>query len=569
MSDDKKKNELDRREFMKRLLAGTGFITNFPAEIFLSNMMIHFLQKGYAQAAGLDDGLGDMKFVNIAMNGGLARWYWDGVITPNGNDKLITNPMVISKFKISGDSILGEYVTTPVGRYHMPHVWSGNIPTADGSFVPMSSLADNMLIMRGINTLIDSHELNKPRHIAPVVGGTSLTGLVADRAKSPMPAIQSGGVDHYFGSKKGIANIMMSGANPLNTALSPFLPGTSAPLGLKNNEIENALDLALKKISESSSGKNKYLPSSFEARLNAKNLMKKSFGDLQIIYDDLVIKYRKLISRSFEASGDLSLNGIDNIPLIGSLSNPYVVGEIEYHLGNVQTITDYNTSINNLAESFAVAEYMLTEGLSSSVNLVISEFTNLHYEKTINEVTGKITGSRRVTKLLPDAHASGSFVGLVMYSRYYRAVSACLYEFIQKLKQKQTSHGNMFNQTTISLTSEFNRCPLKTGKGSDHGWDGSVYSVFSGMIDELTIIGNVKLNVPGHYTGTWGAAAPVSELGEREALLGNAISTIASMTEVPTPTPNDMAFVVKVNGKIRPIVKSVKNIDSNSGEEGA
>lgn len=559
MSSNKIKNELDRREFMKRLLAGTGFITKFPGEIFLSNMMLHYLQKAHAQAAGLDDGFGDQKFINIGMDGGLPRWYWDGIINPTGSEIVVPNPMIISKFKVSGDNVLGEYGTTQVGKFHMPWVWSSNIPTADGGVVPMSALAENMMILRGINSLVDSHELNKNRHIAPVVGGISLTGLVADKSKAPVPAIHRvNGGGAMFGSEKGIASVDLTGDNPLTSALTPFLPGMN-PIELKNSSIENAIDLALNRISEFSGSKNKYLPSTFETRQNAKNLMKKQFGDLRGTYDTIKNKYIKLMNRSFQATGNLSLSQVDDVPLIGSNSNPFEVGEVDYHIGDIQTVTNFNTRITGLAEAFAIAEYMLLEGLSSSANLIIVGFTDAFYEKTINSVTGRVSGPRNML-IFPDAHSCGSHVGLVMFSRYYRALSACLYEFIQQLKKKQTPYGNMFNHTTISITSEFNRTPLNTAKGSDHGWQGCVYSLFSGMVDELTVLGNVRTDDGGRYAGTWGAAGLVSELGNREALLGNAISTISAMTEVKTPTPNDKAFANKVNGKVVPFVKSAKNV---------
>lgn len=560
-SSEKKKNELDRRAFLKKMLTGAGVVTAFPGEIFLSNMIMQFIQKGYAQAAGLEDGLSDMKLVNLSISGGISRWYWDGILTPNGSSDIFDpNPMVISKFKKSGNDIIGEYATTRIGDYYLPWTWAANIPTSGGGSVPMSMLAQNMLSLRGINTLIDSHGINRQRHIATTPGGTSITGLLADKSKSPIPAIHRNLSSNFYGSEKGNAVIDVDGVNPFTTALSPFLP-TNGITGLKSDQIENAIDLALAKMSNLSAEKHKFLPSSYQARNNAKVLMKKQFGNLQQNFNSLRDKYLALMRRSCSRESALALSGVDDLIIEGSQSSPYLISGSDYFNGsNLNDIIKETSYISGLAESLAVAEFMIKENLSSAFSLGIAGLMDTRCTSSISAVTGLTSGDRNFLYAV-DAHYLGSHAALVVYSRYYRALSAALYEFIQQLKSVSTPKGNLFNQTAITITSEFNRTPLLSGAGADHGWQGANYTVFSGMVDKLTVLGNVKSMDSTRYGGTWGMAGSVSELGGREAILGNCLTTVSEMVEVQTPMPNDRGFVAKKNGKIVPVISSCKNID--------
>lgn len=555
---DKKKFELDRRALLKNILVGTGVVTSAPFEMFLTNMMVNLLQSGTAHAAGDEAAFQDFKFISLVLAGGAPRYYWDLPIQPNGNDAIVANAMVVNRFVKSGANINAEYATTKVGDYYMPHVWSGNIATTAG-VVPMSKLGQNMMIMRGIDFQIDSHQINRERQLAPVSGGISLSGLVADHATTPIPAVGRNGGEGFYRGEKGIAYTELGGSDPLTNAMSPFTPLGSMKT-VNNGSVESAIDSALKRMSALSSDKSKYLPSTFATRFNAKKMMMKSFGNLQANYNSLVAKYTNLISRSFDAKGSLSLAGVDDMAIPGLGTNPYRVRETEYLTGtDIRTITDAMTGINNLAEGMAIAEFMVTQGLSSSVNIQADDFTKVVYQAAYN-TTSKLTRTN-VRGIHPmDVHFTGSHVGTILFSRYYRAVSACLYELITQLKSVKLSSGqNLFDRTVMTVTSEFNRLPLINGSGSDHGWQGSNFTLLSGMVDKLTVVGNVKTNGDGR--GTWGQAEVMEELNGREAIIGNAASTVSALVEVKTPTPNDQSFAYKdSNGKMKLAMKSLKNV---------
>ena len=554
-----KKFELDRRDFLKQLLVGTGIGSSGLLNVFLTNMMANIFQSATAHAAGEEAAFQDFKLISLILAGGAPRYYWDLPINPNGSsDKIVDNPMVVNRFKKnSNGTYTPYYATAQIGNLHMPHVWNANIPTTAG-VAPMKNLAQNMLIMRGIDLQIDSHEIDRDRQMAPVPGGTSLTGLVADQATSPIPAVGRNGGGGYYKGEKGIAYVNLTGTNPFTVALSPFTP-LSSMASINNGQVEQAIDEALQRMAAASADKGKYLPSTFATRFNAKKMMMKKFGNLQDSYNTLRAKYLSLINRAFAAQGSLSLVGVDDNAISGDGSGSFRLLENEYFTGSdIRTFTDDKTGISELAESMAIAEFMAMEGLSSSINVVSGNFTQTLYQKTYNPSAKTERVNARVNHTM-DVHFTGAHMATILFSRYYRAVSACLYELILQLNSKGVGGGRtLFDKTVIAVNSEFNRLPRLDASGADHGWRGSNYTLFSGMVPQLTIAGNIHTN--GDSRGTWGHGAPLTELGGREAIIGNAASTVATLLEIKTPTPNDQSFVYKENGKAKLSIKSLKNV---------
>ncbi len=556
MSSEKKNFELDRRSLLKNIIMGTGLGTSGLMNTFLTNMMVNFMQKGTAQAAGVDPAFEDFKFISLVMAGGFARYHWDLPINPNGNDAITYNPMVVTKFNPDGSS---SYATTKIGNYYMPSLWDSKIPTVSGT-TSMKDIARNMLIMRGIDLQIDSHEIDRTRQLAPIPGGVSITGLVADASSTPIPAVGRRGGDEYYQSKKGIAYLELGGTNPLTEAMSPFTPASSM-LSLNNGAIENAIDQALLRMQASSAGKDKYLPSTYVSRFNAKKMMLRQFGNLQTQYTSLVNKYKSLISRSFGPDASLKFAGVEDRSIAGNRGLKQSVGGNTFFAGSdILTFTDETTSIYHLAEGMAIAEFMVVNGLSSSVNIESTDFAKTLIQQEYNPFT-KVLSSVRTARAtyVADVHYLGADMALILYTRYYRAISACLNELISKLKATKTGSGTLFDKTMIAVSSEFNRIPRADGSGSDHGFEGSNYTIFSGMVEGLQVVGNIKV-AAGTARGTWGLAAPMPEIGGREAIMGNVASTVSNLLEIKTPTPNDSSFTVKENGKAKLVITSLKNV---------
>lgn len=559
MSSENKKFELDRRFLLKNILVGTGLSASGAFNTFLTSMMVGIMEKANAQAAGVDPAFEEIKFISLVMSGGLPRYYWDLPLRPNDGDAFVANPMLATKFAKNGSAHTSSYATTKINGINMPWIWDSQLPTTGGS-IPMKKLADHMLIMRGIDLQIDSHEIDRMRQLAPVPGGLSLSGLVADAANTPIPAVGRNGGNGYYLGEKGIAYLEMGGTNPLSLAMSPFSPDSNM-LTLNKGQVEKAIDDALLRMQSISSDKNKFLPSAFSSRFNAKKLMVKQFGNLQTEFTNLSAKYEGLISRSFFPTAGMKLAGVEDISIAGNKSDRQRIFEAEYFSGeDLQTLAAANTSIDQLAAGMAIAEFMIINGLSSSVNIQAGNFLRVFIQEAWNRTLGKISRTNSSVTYSTDVHFTGTDAGVILFTKYYRAVSACIFELTSRLKEtKVASGGNLFDKTVISVTSEFNRLPRVDGSGADHGWQGSNYTVFAGSVKELTVLGNIQSD-DGGKRGSWGLAGLVSELGNREAIIGNAASTMAQLLEVKTPTPNDQPFVFKESGKIKKNVSSLKNL---------
>lgn len=538
MGRNKKDFEMNRRDFIRNLLVGSGCASFTPLNLFVGNILGNFLQRAEALAAGDEMGaFSDKKFISLILAGGAPRYYWDLLLKPNGNDLFHDNKMVITRFD---EASTGKYATTQIGKYHFPHLWSSRIPTVSGS-VPMSTLLSNFLTIRGIDLQIDSHELDLQRQITPVLGGVSLNGLLADRSELPIPASgRNGNVGGYYRSRLGKAYNELKGDSPLDEVISNFKHSGNL-ISMSNSEVDKAIDAALVAMAESAGENNKYLPYTYQARLNAKKVMKTSFGDLRAVYTQLTSKYNSLVGRAFASQGNLSLAGVD-VNLAGVAGNELFRRESgQFFTAPLSQITDENTRISQMSEAMAVSEFMIKNNLSSTLNCVVGDI--------VSAKAGQ-TGNVHYRDFPVDAHETGSNVSLVIFSRYYKAVSACLYELRQQLIEE-----DLFNTTVIGVCSEFNRRPRSTGFGSDHGWQGSNYTIMSGMIQGTQIVGNIRSNDPHpSYKGTWGLAAPY--LDGKETRIGNVASTVAQMLDIESPTPEDKSLV---NASFIPLLNECKN----------
>jgi hypothetical protein len=431
----------------------------------------------------------------------------------------------------------------------------------------MTSLADNMLMIRGIDVGIDSHSIGYKTHIVPVPGH-SLIGCVGDKAKSPIPvAGRYGGGDMYT-SKKGISYIEMRDEDPFSTALNPFLGGSSLSY-LNNSTLEAAMDASLSLMSIQSGIRHKYLPSTFQDRLNAKRLMKRNLSNLSGAYTALKTKYDGLVARAFGDSS-LRVNEIDNYLLSGDGSSYLFQTQApvtgSFAGSDIRTLTNSSTYVPHMTESFAIAEYMITQGYSSAMNFTFCDFEKLFFQKMVYlPALNRAPGVDVTGRYAFDEHqgGGGAYLSLVIYARFYRAFSACLYELVSRLKSVPVANGlTLFDKTAITVTGDFGRAPSYEGNGSEHGPDGSNYSIISGMVPNLTIVGNIKTNgslILGNC-GTWGKAGAMVELGGRVAQMGNVSSTLSTMLEFDNPTPNDISLVYKSNGKVLPAVGRPKNV---------
>ncbi len=566
---------MNRRSFLKKSVTGIGgaYLLTSPLQLMLGNILSSVFQRAWALEQG-EAGYLDKKFVNISLSGGASRWMFDLPLRPNGNDAFqyntINDPrtsMLITKLNpdpLGPGGYTGEYATVEVGGYHLPAMWGGKIATVGGGSENMAALAQNMLFMRGIKS-VDSHSLGRTLQTKPS-GGVSLGGGVADRATTVLPALSMGAINGTFKSGKGIVPQEMPVTDPFTTAFLPF----SSAMNLRSNAVSTAeaIDTALNVMRAKAGSRHKMVPFTYEDRINARKLMTTQFTNLAGVYTDLRNKYLNLISRSM---GDAALRqaGVDDLAVPGSS-----VGQFRIHNGTTATfytgqdlssITDSQTTVGRLAEMMAVTEFMMCGGsfnrsFSSTIHAEIGTVGSALFDSLT--VDGSVSQNQR-QGLIIDAHDTGSYIQLIQFTRYYRAIASCMFELIQRLKAVPSGAGNLFDKTVIAINAEFNRSARDAGNGSDHGPDGSCYTLCSGMIAQPLVVGDIRKDGGRNgYRGTWGTGSTMIEFTNQQAVVGNAASTVALMLDFPTPTPNNAPFVNlnPTTGKVVSTVGRTKNV---------
>lgn len=581
---------IDRRSFLLDLMKNTataGFLLS-PGQILLQNMLLGAFHRAHAADPALDSSFFEKKFVHLSMRGGPPRWMWDLPLRPNGtadgfsankqNDP--TKAMLITRF-VSGagpGGVLGQYHTVNIGGLQVPYLWASKIPTPNGGLADMSPLLQHMLMMRGIDMQIDSHEIDRAKTMEPV-SGSSLFGMVADVSQTVVPMVSVGydGVtSNTYNSKKGVPLQVLNHGNPFGEAFSAF--SVSNPSTLRTlSSAESAIDGALSLMKAQAGGKSKYLPNSYQDRANAKKLMKTQFTGLQEKYTQLYNKYESLVTRSF---GDpaVFLAGVEDVTIAGNANEPifaYGMGVDDINVNSIYTGSDMkvtanrNATIANLATGFAVAEFMLGgdrgnpnfQSFSSCININVGgDILNLFCDQVFDRKNNQTITNKIVTTSM-DMHETGSYATLILSTKYFRAIAACLYEFMFQMKAQSVGSKTLFDQMVVGISSEFNRSARDNGSGSDHGFLGSNYTIFSGMVPRLTVLGDISIAQPqSGYSGTWGVGAKMPEFSNQVATIGNAASTVCAMLGLKSPSPNTPSYVsVGSSGLVVPAVHAALN----------
>ncbi|MBU6152732.1 MAG: hypothetical protein KGP28_00390 [Bdellovibrionales bacterium] len=569
---------IPRREFLTDVASSAisaGMLSSRASRLIFSAAIAHFLKPELAHASTPTN---DMVFVNFFCFGGLVKWVFDLPLTPNTTDSIPTNqinPYVGTQITPGTLALTYNTVTNPLFQgIRMPSLWGGQIPTNGGGSTAIANLTPNLLMIRGINELFDSHEIQSKNQL--LLGGQySITGLMADVATTPFPAC-SYGDPLAFNSKRGLTNFNISRTwtNPLETALGSF---KNDSLWVENSSasLSAAIDSLLNTMKTVSASKHERLPLTYDQRAKAKQLILTQFGDLQNEFNTRRNIYKTLLESALRNSA-FHTSGLDTVSVPG-LTTPGP-GNIDYQNPNSSTSRSLlsrrlgleknvvytganfnaasvwaNATIPHMAEGFAIAEFMITKGLTSSLNISLGGFAGLSIDNSHDYSTN--TSSARSDygfgNTGMDMHDTGSVIATIAMTRWYRAYLACMNQFINVLKNTAVpGGGNIFQRTVIANTSEFNRSPRVLEDGSDHGWAGQSYSLFSGMIESCQVLGNVAPSQNTVYPGIWGFNGKIAENNNRELLLGNVASTLATLLNIPSPSPNESTLVNKVNGVV-------------------
>ncbi|MDZ4660735.1 MAG: hypothetical protein SGJ18_03865 [Pseudomonadota bacterium] len=570
---NKPKCHLPRRQFLGMLGASAAVTFPGPLQMLISSLIDGMTMSAQAQVTGAI--VKPRNFIYVNLPGGPPRWVWDMPLMPYRTEAIIANPHVATRFTSSTQS---GYVTNAITRagvtLNMPSLWNQNIPTVGGGQAPMANLLENMLMIRGVKLPSDGHTNNNFKTLRPLNSSPSLHGAVADRSQAPVPAVNlPGGFSDAYKSRKGVAQGKLNdfANDPLRRLLSPFDRSSDAlDAGVlsRQNALDISVNAALRDLAAQAKSNMPGTESLYAMRNDAETLLRRGIGDLSTAYTGIRDKYANLI-RAVGAGG---MDGVTNVPVaVGNLPRPngfvinHTINADQNFLGpaaNLGQMITANSNVANLAEGFAVAEYLLINGYSSSINLAASYISGLSFQDVFEptkDAAGRVTGARaignQVNGWAHDEHSGGSFCSLIINSFHFKAIAACLYEMVSVLKT-----ANIFKETVIQVGGEFSRDPRNDNSGSDHGWMAHATSLVSGAIIKPMVLGHTLFegaNSPagGNYRGTWGAAAPVKVDGiEQELTIGHATSTVAELLRVEHPMSNNGALIQETTGGITNLV---------------
>lgn len=567
----------NRRDFLK----GSG---TFLTGTMLSNLIFQsILDKALAQATGTEP----INYAMINQYGAPPRWYFDLPLNA-GLGGAIHNPdrNFGNAFKKVGNDYHPDYVSAPFKNkanktFHLPTLWSQKVPNGAGTMRPLSSILPHALFVRGMNNLINGHEINNQMLVAPQLTEKTLLGLNSDKSSRPLATILHGYATAFAnkGEKNGNSPILLTaigGDAQISTLLAPFTDGATIFNRSLSAGTEAKVNQALQAFRIYAEDTLKVKQSDLStmqatARAAMKDFMARS-GELSDRWKATLARYKGIVAKALHpVQGEMpGLNDVA-IPLKGRQIDHY--GGTYLVTKDLREIADADTTVTYLAEGFALIEFLFIEKLSTTISfspvqaltsaflsdlrysptLVLKpqldaikkdiakaafdnwEANKLTYDELMSQVQAQINAQTDATKkaallvkfaafnsgkpktgtksnlnapITYDQHNLGAMLSIYCTTLYYRALGACLAEAIDKLKA-----AGIFNKTLIHVAGDFNRNPLKNGSGSDHGWEGSVQSFFTGMYDVgPTVIGNITKKgseLDPTHPGCWGYAAPI------------------------------------------------------------
>ncbi len=564
-------NGISRRDIIKLLtVAGVGALC--PVGGILKLVIDNAIQKVNATAQVNSN---SRNYVLINIYGGLPRWLWDSPLTPNGaSDLFQDNNMLRTKFLPGGSlGFSTEYNTVMKNGYHMPYLWSLQIPNSMGGTRNMDELLQNMLVIRGVNMEVDNHPGDNMKLTQPVPGLFSVSGLAADAGKGLIPAIAIkfglGAAEAYQSEKgTGLFSIPTDDDNFLTSLFDAFTTKDAASSFRNNALVKDKIDIAIDLMAQLGKMDEHATDPIFQDRKKAEELFRGSLVGLGASdFVTLKTKYDTILNKILSDAKNGAIPGITSVPIAGlkfpitvsgnnkkliktgqDISDTQLNGNVFNFEGHLIGNTDVKSMFNNakmteLAKCFAFLEFVLVNRLSNSIvisatniikNLNLDNSTAVTMDASLPSgiagVTATNVGTNTVFTIPPenllngvtktiniDAHNTGLVPLIMNFSVIYMGLTACLLELIDKLKTTKYSDDptdlrDMFSETVIQIGSEFERSPAHTGVGSEHGWQGNTFTYISGGIKKFQLTGNILKGTEYPGGGTWGIGAPVKNL---------------------------------------------------------
>jgi hypothetical protein len=593
----------------RQLLASSGVIGAMAAISFnpIRELVKHILngQISSTQSRLLKNtiSIGETRnYVHFNLYGGPSRWFFDHILRPSDSDGFVQGKGVYNKILKLDQSnphlSQGIYSDVKINGINMPSLWNEYVAHANGGSRKMSELMNNMLMIRGCDTKTEAHPINNSRLVAPVPGGVSLTGLVADRSRALISAISVGSTPATRAYKSqlniGVVDIPSSDADYISFLLNVFYDQNKNSFR-DNIDIDLEINAALSELQIENKSTNNMSNLLYEDRKRAEVLIRKGIKDLGDVFGPLVMKYQDLFHRSMFMS---PISGV-NESIIPGLKFPCSVnGDLDtetalgsHHLnGKLICHSDLRSIFKtvesqNLAKHFAIAEFALTEGLSSSImlaspqergNILIGnipfDYFDINdiekkYDKEKNRTHFNVKDANQIkqtgVQLENDSHQTGWIMNVVTCSMFYKGFSSCMLELVDQLKKVKIGNNTLFDETVIHIASEFDRVPTKNGSGYSHNASGQVTSLISGAINQTLVLGNIYISKKNDYhpEGTIGDAAPIESLPNKIININNISSTVSELLRAPRIVKRGLPLVKVDGNKTVAAIEWAKNVE--------
>lgn len=599
--------KISRRNFLAfaGTAAGSAFLFN-PVRQLLNSIFAGQVQQARSKQLGNHLRVHPTRnFVQFNLYGAPARWAFDHVLRPTENDAFLACEGVYNRFQELHPSMpnknKGAYAYQEIRGINMPHLWQNEVIRGDGRRRPLADLMNHMLVVRGCNTGADGHNSNCARQVSPIPGGYSITGLVGDASGACIPSVAVGNSPANFAyhapQGTGVVNIPPEHPDYISFLLEPF---SESELALVKDKrvLEAELDLALSALNRYTASSNAGSEALYHERKRAQELLRYGVKSLGDAFRPLVEKYEAVFYQSMHLG---PIAGVTDKIVPGFPQELSIDTDEEFwdacHQWDGRLICSpdlremfRNARADYLIKHFALAEFVLLEGLSSSVllappidqemgNVTFSQVGPLHYrnyedyDRSENGIRTLMKANKETLKelaehhLIHDSHTIGWATNVIACNLFYRGFGACLAELIDQLKRTKLGTGTLFDETVIQVASEYDRYPRLKGQGLNHNSQAHVTSIYSGIIQEPTVLGNVFVGREAKFpfpAGTIGNAAPVAELNGKTIGLENISSTLSAMLRVEKLVPTAPSLVEVKENRVAPTIERAKNVDEHA-----
>lgn len=479
-----------------------------------------------------------LNYVLFNMYDAPSRWNFDLIL---GSNKHAPNPHPYIFNKIRDNRFFHE--TFNIRGLNFPPIWKRKY-TVENQISTLSQYLDNMILIRGCDMLTDGHDINNMRLEKPAANSESIIGSLSRFSDTVFNSVFC---PNEIGSNANATDTFLSYDKMKSTILLEQAESYFSQLFTEDYSLEKAnpslRSFLIKDLS------NRY-HSELESKL--KKIEKIDIKKLYEQYIKRVKVYKKIITQGLKVSNIRKLISFD-LPSLKeySLSKTkkfhkealFAFRLNDYIVANEDILSIFkDCHMNNFAESFAITEILLKEGLIKSSIINLDVIKNINIENSIPfkdlHKINRFEDIDKYSKTKPqndnsyyefdyDAHRTGNIINFLNTEVTFNITSNILLEFLNYLKKH-----NLFDKTLVNISSEFNRLPTNSLGGSEHGFNGQNSTLISGTIKEFHLLGNIYKET-SKEKATWGHGAPVKEL-QSSIRYENTANTICSLLKIPS-----------------------------------